>query len=116
MDFGQQITKHLAWIEHIASLLGDEEFTEQDLQTISKHDNCELGKWLDSDESLDFRGLPEFGQLVESHEAFHKLAGELIAALQLGKEEEVAALYGQFLKLSQKVIGHLQAIQESSKQ
>jgi hypothetical protein len=114
MDLGQEITNHLEWIEDIASLLGNEEFSEQDLQTISQHDNCALGKWLDSDESQEFKDLPEFEQLVESHDAFHKLAGDLIAALQQGKEEEVIVSQDQFLEMSQSVIGHLQVLQESS--
>ena len=114
MNLGQEITKHLEWIDTIASLLGSEEITEENLQVITQHDKCSLGQWLNSDASTEFKNLPDFEKLIESHDAFHKLAGNLITALQQGKESEAIELQAQFIEMSQKVISYIQILQEHS--
>ena len=111
MDIGQEITNHLEWMETVASLLGSEEITEEELQTISQHDKCKLGQWLDSGDSVNFRDFPEFEMLKESHEEFHKLAGKLIVALQHDNEAEVIETGTQFIETSQKIIGYLRDMQ-----
>jgi hypothetical protein len=58
--------------------------------------------------------LPEFQDLIESHDAFHKLAGNLISALRQGKEEEAIKSEVEFIEMSQKVISHLYALQEKT--
>lgn len=112
MDIGKEITAHLEWIETIVSLLDGQEIAHADLQAITRHDQCELGQWLNSDDSLGFRDLPEYEKLVESHEAFHNLAGDLIAALQMNKEAEAIESQQHFLEMSQKVIDYLHVFQE----
>jgi hypothetical protein len=112
MDLRHEIINHLEWMDTVASLLGSEEMTKEQIQVISQHDKCELGKWLDSEASEDFKELPEFEMLIESHEAFHKLAGNLITAVQDNNEENAIESNRQFIEESQKVIGYLQSLQE----
>ena len=114
MDIGQEITNHLEWIETIASLLGGEEITQEDLQAITQHDKCALGQWLNSEDSMKFKNLSEYEKLIESHKEFHKLAGNLITALQLDKEAEVIESQEQFIEMSKKVIDYLHILQEST--
>jgi hypothetical protein len=114
MDIGQEITNHLEWIETIASLLDSEEITQEDLQVITQHDKCTLGQWLNSEASMKFKDLPEYEKLIESHEAFHKLAGNLITALQLDKEAEAIESQEQFIEMSQKVVDYLHSLQENT--
>lgn len=114
MDIGQEITNHLEWIETIASLLDSEEISQEDLQAITQHDKCMLGQWLNSEASMKFKDLPEYEKLIESHEAFHKLAGSLITALQLDKEAEAIESQGHFIEMSQKVIDYLHILQENT--
>lgn len=114
MNLGQEITNHIEWIETIASLLGSEEITEEELQVITQHDKCLLGHWLNSDASTEFKKLPEFEKLIESHDAFHKLAGNLITAMQLGKEADAIESEAEFIEMSQKVISYIQILQEHS--
>jgi methyl-accepting chemotaxis protein len=114
MDIKQEITNHLEWIETIASLLGGEEITQEDLQAITQHNKCALGQWLNSEASMKFKDLPEYEKLIESHKAFHKLAGNLITALQLNKEAEVIESQEQFVEMSQKVIDYLHIFQENT--
>ena len=114
MNLQREITNHLEWIDTIASLLGSEEMTEESLRVITQHNKCSLGHWLNSDVPIKFKNLPEFEKLIESHNAFHKLAGSLIAALQLGKEAEAIELQAQFIEMSQKVINYIQILQKNS--
>jgi hypothetical protein len=114
MDIAEEIEKHLEWIDAVASLLDDEKLAKEDVRNVSRHDQCELGKWLDSEASPALRGAPEFEKLVHSHEAFHDLAGKMIRSLQQGQDSEAIAAHGQFIRMSQEVIGLLQAIQEKS--
>jgi len=115
MDLGQEIENHLEWIDGIASLLGAETFTEEDLQKITSHNTCELGQWLSSEGPGLYKETPEFSQLVDSHELFHKLAGELIEAIQTGEENKAVEVKEDFISMSQKVVGYLQLLQEASK-
>lgn len=114
MDIGQEINKHLVWIEDIASLFGSEGVTEDKLREISQHDQCALGQWLDSERSAKYQSLPEFEALKVNHEAFHKLAGELVAAIRAEEEEQAMASYEQFILMSQTVIGHLKLLREKA--
>ncbi|MEA3302405.1 MAG: CZB domain-containing protein [Pseudomonadota bacterium] len=112
MDIRQEITNHLEWIDAIASLLGNEDIEDEDLQEITQHDKCALGQWLNSEAPIEFGDLPELAKLIESHEAFHKIAGNLITTLQLDKEAEAIESKEQFIEMSKKVIGYLQVLQE----
>lgn len=114
MDLRQEITNHIRWIDSLASLLDSDELTEERLNAISEHDKCALGQWMLSDESKDFQAMPEFQELVESHKAFHELAGSMVAAVKLDQEIDVIALQTQFLEESQKVVACLQQMQEAS--
>ena len=114
MDIGQEITNHLEWIETIASFLDSEKISQEDLQVITQHDKCMLGQWLNSEASMKFEDLPEYEKLIESHKAFHKLAGNLITTLQLNKEAEAIESQEQFIEMSQKVIDYLHILQENT--
>lgn len=114
MDIGQEITNHLEWIETIASLLSGEEVTQEYLQVITQHDKCALGQWLNSEASMKFKDLPEYEKLIESHKAFHKLAGNLITASQLNKEDEAIESQEQFVEMSQKVVDYLHILQKNT--
>jgi len=111
MDIDQEITNHLEWIEVLVSLIGKNEVSEEELEAVTKHDTCALGKWLQSEESSNFKELPEFEKLVESHEAFHKLAGRLIAAVGNNQEGEAIESEEKFIAMSKKVIGYLHILQ-----
>ena len=114
MDLGQEITNHLEWIDTVASLLNNEELVEEDFQEITRHDKCALGQWLESEASQSFKDLPEFKKLVETHEAFHKLAGDLVLSLQQGQEADAIEAQEEFLQMSHDVVHYLQVLQEAS--
>jgi hypothetical protein len=113
MDIKQEINQHLLWIDKIASLIGSEEITQEAIDEITQHDKCELGKWLTSESSEAYRGSNEFQELIDSHNEFHALAGELITAFQEGDEARALESEAEFIAMSQKVIGHLNALNQA---
>lgn len=115
MDIGQEINQHLEWIETIVSLLGDQDIGDEDIQAVTRHDKCALGQWLDSEASVELGDLPELEKLIESHEAFHQLAGKLIASARRGDEAEAEKSQAQFIGMSREVISYLRIIQEKNR-
>lgn len=107
LNIDQEILKHLEWIESIVALLGNEAVGDDEIEAVSQHDRCELGRWLESDESARYREHAEFEQLKQSHKTFHAMAGELISALQSGNENEAVASQKMFIAISQEVIAYL---------
>ena len=114
MDIDLEIAKHLEWIESVVSLIDQEAVSKEDVEAVSKHDRCDLGRWLDSKGSARYQRFPEFGELKQSHQAFHTLAAELIRAVSDGNEDQAFALQEQFVATSQEVIGYLSALREHS--
>lgn len=112
MEIKQEINQHLEWIERIASLLGTEEVTQEKIDELTQHDKCELGRWLGAEESAAYRGFAEFPALIDSHAEFHRLAGELLSALEKGEETQAIETQKRFIEMSQKVIGYLQALEK----
>jgi len=115
MDIKQEINQHIEWIERIASLLGTEEVTQEKIDELTQHDKCELGRWLSAEDSIAYQGFAEFQALIDSHAEFHRLAGELLAVLERGEEAEAIEAEARFLEMSQKVIGHLQALEKEGR-
>lgn len=114
MDIQTEINQHLAWIENIAALLGDEEVTAQTIEELGRHDKCELGRWLLAEESKLAQRYPDFPELVASHAQFHQLASELLGALDRNEEQQAIETGERFIEMSQQVIAHLMALELSA--
>lgn len=111
MDLAKEIGNHLEWIDSIASLLAGGDLSEEELSRISRHDNCQLGQWLDSKGADRFRGYDEFQALLDSHAEFHQLAGNLVSALQQGEDDKALEAQELFIASSHNVITHLQTME-----
>ena len=113
MDIRQEINNHLEWIENVVALIGRETISDEELAEVTRHDRCALGQWLESAEAAEFNEVPELEALKESHDEFHRLAGDLIKAVEAGEESQAVAFEERFVEMSRKVIAHLQALQQS---
>ena len=112
MDIAREITNHLEWMEKIVAVLGSDQVSDTDLAVITQHDQCALGKWLGSDQSMRFAGLPAYAELEASHAAFHAQAGKLITAIREDHAAAAMASQAEFVRLSKLVVGNLLLLQE----
>ena len=112
MDIGEEIAKHLDWIEKVSSLIGEEGISDEMREEISRHDRCALGAWLDSSEAKQFEASGALKQIRERHDSFHQLAGKLVAAIGDDKDEQAVSIQDEFLQTSRSLIEGLNALQE----
>jgi hypothetical protein len=110
MNLDQEISSHLDWIDAVASMLGEDDIPDAELANIARHDQCELGRWLQGEAAAELGDAAALNELVTSHEAFHQLAGRLIAALQQGRADDVEDTKDRFLEKSRQVIAHLRQL------
>ena len=88
MDIQEAINKHGQWRVHLRTAL----IAKQTLDdaTISRHNQCELGKWLYSEAKAKYGTLASYKQAVEAHTTFHKHAAEV--ARVINRHDEKAAM------------------------
>jgi hypothetical protein len=114
MEIKREIANHLEWIEGVSELLGSSQLDNDKLAAISRHDQCALGQWLESDEAQDRASPGILNDIRQRHERFHQLAGELIAAAQNNDEQDALALQQAFLETSHHLIVDLTGLRDSA--
>jgi Chemoreceptor zinc-binding domain len=80
--------------------------------TVSRDDQCELGKWLHTGATAQEKSSPYYGQTVQAHKQFHTVAGGVLANALAGKKDEAVASMapgGDFARASVAVTQALQA-------
>lgn len=112
MEIGEEIAKHLEWIELVSSLIGEEGLSDEKREEISRHDLCALGAWLDSSEAKRFEPSEVLTQVRERHEKFHRLAGELMAAIEGDKASAAVSIQETLIQTSQSLIEGLIALRD----
>jgi hypothetical protein len=75
MDLDQAIERHAQWKVKFRKAITDHE--TMDVETISKDNCCELGKWLHGDAKSKFGKLASHAECVKRHAVFHTEAGKV---------------------------------------
>jgi len=83
MDLDNAISKHAEWKLKFRSAISKEE--TMDIDTISKDNCCELGKWLHGEAKSRFGNMASYSDCVSKHAAFHLEAGKVAAAINSKK-------------------------------
>lgn len=97
MDFREAVTAHLQWKSRLATFLQGDSPEQLDPNTVSKVDQCELGKWLHGEAKSGFENSLEYQGLLETHATFHHCAGEIVKwTLSGDKTEATRLLQGDF--------------------
>ena len=86
MDLNNAIAAHAAWKTKLRMAITRKE--AMDAGTISKDNQCELGKWLYGEGKAKCGGHPEFTSLIEKHKAFHIEAGKVATLINEKKFEQ----------------------------
>jgi Chemoreceptor zinc-binding domain len=75
VDLTQAIAKHAEWKTKFRAAITKQE--TMDVQTISKDNCCELGKWLHGEAKSKFAKLPSYAACLNKHAAFHTEAAKV---------------------------------------
>ena len=101
-------TDHLIWKTRIEQMLwGNIELNAADVADSSI---CRLGKWYHASGKQNYGSLPEFSQLGQAHDRFHKICAEAINAYHSQQTEKVRSYLLEISALSQEVIGSLDSL------
>lgn len=92
MDLNNAIGKHAEWKIKLRSAISRQE--TMDVDTISKDNCCELGKWLYGDAKANFSQLKSYTECVSRHADFHVEAGKVAAIINAGNYTEAEAMLG----------------------
>ncbi len=115
MKLDDAITAHLAWRQRLRKYVEDPASEKLDHAKVSCDNCCELGKWLLGD-GRRYAGLGPFGEATRAHTQFHRLAGDVVAAVQRGDRAGAQAMLsdaGPFRKASQTVVAALQRLRDA---
>ena len=111
MDFDGAIAAHAAWKMKLSNYIRKPD-KSLDALKISADNQCDLGKWLHG-EGVKFATHPEYKQLKEAHEQFHKAAGAIIIRADKGESvaEEVAlGASSEYAKASSAVMSFIMSL------
>ena len=108
IDFAK--TDHMVWGMKIHQLIwGNIDLKAADVEN---HAICRLGKWYFSEGKEKYGHMPEFEKLGVVHEKFHKLCAATITAYYNHKTAEVDRNLPEIQRISDEVIGYLDAIKK----
>jgi len=80
--------------------------------TVSKDDQCDLGRWLHTSATAEEKSSPHYAPTVQAHKQFHTVAGGVLGKALSGKKDEALASMapgGDFARASIDVMQKLQA-------
>lgn len=93
------VQSHHSWMARFRAAIANEE--ELDVATISKDNECELGKWLHSDLVRPYAcHLPHYHACVEKHAAFHIEAGKIAELSNAGNYHDALQLFNGMSEFS----------------
>lgn len=105
------ITDHLLWKWRIYNMMLG--FEEIQLDEVTSHRECNLGKWYYSDLPSQVTSLSVFKELEKPHQKVHDCARRAIEHYQLGNTDQANAAIVQLEEASQQVVQLLERLEKS---
>ncbi|NOU23112.1 MAG: CZB domain-containing protein [Methyloglobulus sp.] len=90
MDLNKAIEKHAEWKVKFRSAISKQELL--DAETVSKDNNCELGKWLHGDSKVKLSKFASHSDCIAKHAEFHREAGNVAKAINAKKYTEAESM------------------------
>lgn len=109
LDVMAAIQAHLRWKKRLGDYIAGNSGEQLDADVVGADHKCALGKWIYG-VGAEYHGEREiFQRLRTIHAAFHRSAGEIVRAVDAGKEEEASHMlhYGEYPKYSHQVKAEL---------
>jgi hypothetical protein len=106
------IWSHSRWKIHLKNAIetGQSEFT---VEQTRNHHACPFGQWLDSAAG---KGLPDYKEIVQLHQAFHEEASQVLSLALAGQKHNATDKMvpgSQFTQLTAKLVNKLAEIGSS---
>ncbi len=92
IDLDKALEKHSEWKVKLRAAISKHE--EMDVETISKDNCCDFGKWLYGDAKAQLGQLASYSDCVSKHAAFHVEAGRVATMINAKKFNEAEAMLG----------------------
>jgi methyl-accepting chemotaxis protein len=84
---------HAEWVERLASHIRDE--IKLDVESLTDHTTCRLGKWYYGDGMDQCGELPSFKALEEPHKKIHSLGKDVVLAHDAGGNDKAREIFRQ---------------------
>lgn len=112
MNFDELSNQHLHWKSLVESLFDENNSSILNPSTIIKDNDCDLGKWIYSNEASRYSSSQSFKKLQEVHQNFHLYAGKIILDFQSGNIEDANRLHPLFTQASDDIASLLQDLKK----
>ncbi len=113
LNFDDMILAHSKWKTKLkAAIQGQEQI---DVQTASKDDHCELGKWLKG-EGKKYANLTQYSDLKTKHARFHASIPDILKQAHSGSREKALQLLeplGEFGRASSECINAITSLKQT---
>jgi len=99
VDISKARLQHIHWTEQVISALKKGQLPE-----ISNHHECELGKWLHTQQNESKPSNKTLETLKRKHQRFHETVSEMINFLEIKDYDNAEILLGEFRRGSKDVV------------
>jgi hypothetical protein len=104
----EAINAHIRWKIRLESYLNGTSEEKLDVKTVSRDDQCVLGKWIHGDAVKHFRDDEGLTALRDHHAEFHVIAGEVVSKVQANDRAAAEKLLrGEYMNASRIVVRDL---------
>lgn len=109
LNFKTAIDAHMLWKARLEKVINGTTTEQLNVETVSRDDQCVLGKWVNGPGSAKFGALREFQELKMEHSRFHLNAGDILACALAGDKAgaENRLHTGDYVRVSERVKLHL---------
>ncbi|MBI5329289.1 MAG: CZB domain-containing protein [Betaproteobacteria bacterium] len=109
LNFKTAIDAHMLWKARLEKVINGTTTEQLSVDTVSRDDQCVLGKWVNGPGSAKFGALREFQELKMEHSRFHLNAGDILACALAGDKSgaESRLHTGDYVRVSERVKLHL---------
>ena len=102
--------EHCNWMSALKDFIEDDTGLTE-MQVISP-DECDLGKWMNSEGLSDFGKYPEFITLKEFHKNLHALGAKIVEKKRAGDKQGAENLIEEIKPISCRIIEQIEKLKE----
>ena len=115
MDFDELINQHLKWKFEVENYLNEDDSSKFVLDSFVSDDQCELGKWLYSDQANTLLSIELLQELIKIHSEFHYITKSIINNFRYGYTNSAKELITEYTQYSDKLVTRIRQIQKELK-